>query len=91
MSAVQYCSFGDLPVEMCACHKCHPDVREAFLDAGPITPGRGALLDQPTFEPVGRLFEASFPGTCEGCGGNIRAGNMIARSTEGYICSGCAA
>lgn len=92
MSAIVYCEHGDLPIETCACPKCRPDVRAAHLDAGLVAPGRGALLDEPTFETGVRLIEAYTHSVCEPCGLNIRPGSMIARTADGeYVCSGCAA
>lgn len=93
MSTEPYCDFGDLPVSQCACTKCRPDVRGPLIDGDlSVTPGRGALLDTPTFEPVGRLLEASFRSTCEGCEATIHPGSLIGRTSEGgYVCSGCAA
>jgi hypothetical protein len=90
MSAEPYCDFGDLPRTACGCWKCRPDVADAMLDGELVTAGRGALLDEPTFEPTTHRFEAAYPFTCD-CGVNVRAGNMIARTDDGYVCSGCAA
>lgn len=88
------CEFSDLIAWQCACTRCRPDVVAVLLDAGPVSPGRGALLDEPRFERVGRRFEATWPGNCanEECGARIHPGSMIARTTDGdYVCGGCAA
>jgi hypothetical protein len=89
MTAEPYCDFSDLRASQCACTRCRPDVTDPLLDGELVTAGRGALLDEPTFEPTARLFEAMYPFSC-GCGVNVRAGSMIARTTDGdYVCSGC--
>jgi len=92
VSAVERCAFSDLIVGQCACRKCRPDVTFMPLDGGlTVVPGAGVALDEPTFEPTSRRFEAAYPFTCD-CGVNVRAGNMISRTADGdYVCSGCAA
>lgn len=91
MKGVVYCEAGGLPAEWCACYACRPEVTDAMLDGDlSVVPGTGVVLDQPSFEPVSRLFEAAFRGECASCDGDIVPGRLIARASDGsYVCRSC--
>lgn len=76
-ATITRCPHGDLPVGMCACPRCRPDI---------IThPGND--LPEPTVIATVAYDDC----TCPNCNTSIDAGEPIHLTTSaGWVCEGCA-